>query len=544
MPCSNGPGGTSSATGSPARRRAGARGRSATRRSTAPCATSASAVRVSCLSRRTVRVVWRWRSSVTCSPRRRPDDRLRSGGQREHRRLRTDGPRSRTRAEAAGAWLHVDGAFGLWAGASPAFRHLVPASTAPTPGPRTPISGSMSRTTRGSRSAVTRRASRSDVRSRDYLDTTTSARRDQLDWTPESRAGREASPSRQRSAARTQRGRRARRALVRCGCAVRRAAAAADGVEVLNDVVLNQVLVPVRRRRREDARGRAPHPGGRDGVDERHPLARPGGDADLRLELETGPKPRSSGSWRRSCASPCEGQSCPEPEDLSVVGTGRPCSFHPGRPRRSGRGRPDGAVPAAATRTSVFSTQPPIVDRARDRFAFRSPELVAGGRPAEVTGWRSSTCSTGSGGSSGVYADVRRDADPERAWRRWRDVRDDLFAHHPQSPVCRGSGGGGFGGLTYFDYDASFRVLGDVSPVPHEPQPIVTSGEKPFSFHALRTLCSFELTGEPHELNLYWLDGYGGGAFLRLRSTRRAVPGDVRRGAPSPRHGEGKSTSG
>ena len=60
-------------------------------------------------------------------------------------------------AHAAGAWVHVDGAFGLWAAASPACGRCWPASSGPTPGRPTRTSGSTSRTTPGWSSAPTRR---------------------------------------------------------------------------------------------------------------------------------------------------------------------------------------------------------------------------------------------------------------------------------------------------------------------------------------------------------------------------------------------------
>ena len=57
----------------------------------------------------------------------RPDDRLRAGRQRQHRRVRPVRRRSAARAREAGAWVHVDGAFGLWARGGAGAR--APAST-------------------------------------------------------------------------------------------------------------------------------------------------------------------------------------------------------------------------------------------------------------------------------------------------------------------------------------------------------------------------------------------------------------------------------
>jgi len=66
-----------------------------------------------------------------------------------------------------------------------------------------------------------------------------------------------------------------------------------------------------------------------------------------------------------------------------------------------------------------------------------------------------------------LYAEVRAEPEPEQAWRRWRDVRDELFRIHP------------------------------------------TSGEEPYAFTRFAR-ARFELGS----LDLFWLEGYGGGVFL------------------------------
>jgi uncharacterized protein (DUF1684 family) len=110
-----------------------------------------------------------------------------------------------------------------------------------------------------------------------------------------------------------------------------------------------------------------------------------------------------------------------------------------------------------------------------------------------------------------LYAAVRADASPEQAWRTWREVRDELFRTHPQSPIP-GAERAGFEGLPFFDYDPALRLLASVEPAEHEQRDIATSGEEPYSFTRFAQ-ARFDLDGE-QTLDLFWLDGYGGGVFL------------------------------
>jgi uncharacterized protein len=106
----------------------------------------------------------------------------------------------------------------------------------------------------------------------------------------------------------------------------------------------------------------------------------------------------------------------------------------------------------------------------------------------------------------GLYADVRTAADARQAWERWRAVRNELFRDHPQSPRP------GFRGLGYFDYDPAWRFLAEVAPADPEPRKIAGSGPEPVS----ATRFAVARFGE-WELELFWLQAYGGGLFLPFR---------------------------
>jgi glutamate/tyrosine decarboxylase-like PLP-dependent enzyme len=146
-------------------------------------------------------------------------------------------------ARAHGAWLHIDGAFGMWAAASPRLRHLVAGAERADSWAvdahkwlNVPYDGAVAIVADAAavRDAISVRAA--------YLPD--DAGRDPVDYSPEMSRRARAIPI---YAALRQLGRAGLAELIERCCALARRLAHAmddlDGAEVLNDVVLNQVLV-------------------------------------------------------------------------------------------------------------------------------------------------------------------------------------------------------------------------------------------------------------------------------------------------------------
>jgi uncharacterized protein len=115
-----------------------------------------------------------------------------------------------------------------------------------------------------------------------------------------------------------------------------------------------------------------------------------------------------------------------------------------------------------------------------------------------------------------LYATVRA-MEPEAGWELWRETRDELFRSHPQSPLPA-EGRASFGGLDYWPYDTDARVLAELEDVDAEPQPVATGGSEQIQFRPFAR-AHFDLRGERLALDVSWLEGYGGGAFLSFRDT-------------------------
>ena len=115
-----------------------------------------------------------------------------------------------------------------------------------------------------------------------------------------------------------------------------------------------------------------------------------------------------------------------------------------------------------------------------------------------------------------LYQTVRSADNPAAAWTLWRNARDDLFRHHPQSALDEAQKAS-FAGLPYYDYDPAFRVI---APVDDKVEAIEHAGEIGDDGHiAYRRFgrVKFDLPTGSGELSLFWITGYGGGVFIPFR---------------------------
>jgi uncharacterized protein (DUF1684 family) len=120
-----------------------------------------------------------------------------------------------------------------------------------------------------------------------------------------------------------------------------------------------------------------------------------------------------------------------------------------------------------------------------------------------------------------LYAEVRRTGGGPAGWQRWQAVRQSLFSEHPQSPVPVAERAG-YAGPHVYPHDPAWRALARVEPAPTRrfELPASTGAAMVFTRFAL---ARFVAQGEPATLELYWLEGYGGGLFVPFADATSGV---------------------
>lgn len=124
----------------------------------------------------------------------------------------------------------------------------------------------------------------------------------------------------------------------------------------------------------------------------------------------------------------------------------------------------------------------------------------------QLTHWRRSV--------NELYARVRASADPAQGHALWRAGRDELFRHHPQSPLEPGDPML-VTGLPYWPYDPALRIE-SVLRAPRQARELhiaVSDGVIDMSL-----IGHVDLPAQlGASVDVWWLDQYGGGIFLPLR---------------------------
>ncbi len=113
---------------------------------------------------------------------------------------------------------------------------------------------------------------------------------------------------------------------------------------------------------------------------------------------------------------------------------------------------------------------------------------------------------------------VMAGVEPMAVWQRFCAVRDDLFAHHPQSALDAEQRKT-FQGLPYFPHNPEMRFVVNVDTT-IEPvhQTVVMNASETMTMTSVGHM-HFVVGEVPVSLTIYWLDVYGGGLFLPFRDT-------------------------
>jgi uncharacterized protein (DUF1684 family) len=110
-----------------------------------------------------------------------------------------------------------------------------------------------------------------------------------------------------------------------------------------------------------------------------------------------------------------------------------------------------------------------------------------------------------------LYRAVREAPDPRAAWETWRFGRDRLFKSHEQSPLPK-EARESFGGLPFFPYDPAWRFVASLTEAEPLRYDITSSRDGTYSFTRFATARAGDV-----ELEVYWLEAYGGGIFVPFR---------------------------
>ncbi|MBA2393922.1 MAG: DUF1684 domain-containing protein [Ktedonobacteraceae bacterium] len=108
--------------------------------------------------------------------------------------------------------------------------------------------------------------------------------------------------------------------------------------------------------------------------------------------------------------------------------------------------------------------------------------------------------------------------DPRAILQRFRDGRDQLFAHHPQSALDEEQRHA-FSGLHYFPYQPALRFEAIIDTHVEPARLDITMNASETMTMTTVGQVRFNVANEPATLSIYWLDIYGGGLFLPFRDT-------------------------